>query len=51
MLKGRIEGRNADGEYRISQGDTVLKAIPIAEARQDAKLARTIRQNGWEPVK
>lgn len=49
-LPGRIEGRMNGAAYEIKQGDTLMKSIPLAEARGDKKLARAILQNKWEPV-
>jgi hypothetical protein len=51
-MQGRIEGRvSADGlNYELVQGGKVLRAIPIDEARDDKKLAGTIKKNGWEKL-
>lgn len=45
----RIEGRKSqDGQvYEVWQGSTLLKAIPIEAARDDAKLLAAIKRNRW----
>lgn len=51
-LPGRIEGaKSVDGKsYDVSQGDQLLRSIPIHEAMTDEKLARVIKQNKWKPL-
>lgn len=51
-MEGRVEGAmSADGKhYEVRCRGAILKAIPIADARADLKLARTIKQNGWGPL-
>lgn len=45
----RIEGRKSqDGQaYEVWQGGTLLKAVPIEAARDDAKLLAAIKRNRW----
>ncbi len=50
MMEGRIEGRNTGDVYEIRQGNTLLRSIPLKEARLDEKLSLAIRRNGWEPI-
>lgn len=50
MKAGRIEGRVEGGQYVIRGASGVMKEIPIAEAREDPKLAAAIQRNGWEPI-
>ncbi|KKW92683.1 hypothetical protein [Sphingobium chungbukense] len=63
-LPGRVEGRKSvDGlAYEIRSvdidrrtgepvpGGKLLRSIPLHEAMADVKLARTIKQNGWESI-
>lgn len=52
MLTGRVKGAISDDgrAYEVRQGDTLLKSIPIDEARDDRKLAAAIKRNGWEAL-
>ncbi len=45
--EGRIEGRVEHSHYVIRGPQGVMKQIPLAEARADAKLAAAIARNGW----
>lgn len=49
MLAGRVRGRiSEDGSaYELWQGETLLRPIPINDARKDDKLAGAIKRNGW----
>ena len=49
MKEGRIEGRVVGGNYVIS-GSGVTRSIPLAEAREDRKLAAAIQRNGWQEL-
>ena len=46
----RIEGRVRGSLYLIEGPHGVVKEMPLAEARDDAKLAKAIERNGWEPI-
>jgi|GEM_PF-7111316 len=52
MLAGRVRGSvSVDGQsYELRQGETLLKSLPIDEARQNGKLAAAIKRNGWEKL-
>lgn len=43
----RIEGRVAGNYYVVTHGDTVMKKMPLDEARADPKLAASVQRNGW----
>lgn len=50
-MKQRFEGKVTGSVYRLLAPDGgVLKEIPLAEAREDKKLAAAIARNGWEPI-
>lgn len=50
-MKQRIIGRVSGSNYEIvSPAGDVMKAIPLAEARTDSKLAAAIKRNSWEPL-
>lgn len=46
----RIEGRVENGNYVITGPQGKMKEIPLAEAREDSKLAAAIKRNGWAPI-
>lgn len=50
MKEGRIEGCVEHSQYVIRGPQGVLKQIPLVEARQDRKLAASIRRNGWQEL-
>lgn len=52
MLTGRVLGAMSDDgqAYEIRQGDTLLKSVPIDDARADRKLAAAIKRNGWKEL-
>lgn len=51
MAKQRFEGRPHGAHYRLIGPDgSVLREIPMGEARADSKLAAAIKRNGWAPV-
>jgi hypothetical protein len=49
-LPGRIIGRIEGDRYVIRQGERVLGAMPLGEARKNTKLAAATERNGWEKL-
>jgi len=51
VSKARIEGRIKDAYYIVVAPDgTVMKRIPLAQARDDERLQAAIQRNGWEEL-
>lgn len=47
----RREGRVWEDNYEIVEHDgSVIAQIPLAEARNDSRLAAAIRRNGWPEI-
>jgi len=50
-VKQRREGRVWEGNYEIVEHDgSVIAQIPLADARNDSKLAAAIVRNGWPAI-
>jgi hypothetical protein len=50
-MKQRYAGRvNGDNYEVLEPGGGVVRQIPLGEARQDSKLAASIKRNGWEAI-
>lgn len=50
-MKQRYSARVSGGNYEVLDPSGVaVKAIPLAEARNDSKLASAIARNGWPQV-
>lgn len=46
----RIEGAIRGSQYVITGPSGVMKEIPLDQARQDKKLAASIKRNGWQEI-
>ena len=50
-MKQRIAGRVNGENYEVVYPDgSVMKQIPLGEARNDTQLAAAIQRNGWEAI-
>ncbi len=50
-MKRRREGRIWEANYEVVETDgSVIAQIPLADARNDAKLAAAIKRNGWVEI-
>ena len=50
-MKLRREGRVAGAHYEVVDADgTVLISTPLADARNDTRLAAAIKRNGWQKI-
>jgi len=51
VTKQRILGRVQGGNYEIVHPDgSVVSQVPLRDARGDARLAASIKRNGWEAI-
>jgi hypothetical protein len=50
-VKLRREGRVNGGFYEVVEHDgSVIMQTPLADARNDSKLAAAIKRNGWADI-
>jgi len=50
-MKQRREGRVNGLNYEVVEHDgSVIAQTPLADARNDSKLAAAIERNGWEKI-